>query len=147
MTSVPVNLKLGRIIRRAASLKEGTKRRKSMQTAREAEEGRNTSALAQPRSRTVQPIPALASPAWIPKKFPDRTTPHPRRRSFSLPTANSQPPTALTLLRLRRGNMPALEIKIPLQRALRGPRAPPTSSLTASPSLCRAQLCLPSVRL
>jgi hypothetical protein len=88
-----------------------------MQTAREAEEGRNTSDLAQPRSRTVQPIPALASQAWIPKKFPYRTAPHPRRRSFSLQTANSQPPTAITLLGLRRGNMPALEIKISLQRA------------------------------
>jgi hypothetical protein len=84
-----------------------------MERARETVEGRKTSTLVQSRSRTVQPIPDLASPVRIPKKFPDRTAPHPHRRSFPTPEGHYHPGRApstpnrppLTLLGLHRGNI------------------------------------------
>jgi hypothetical protein len=86
-----------------------------MERAREAAEGRKTSALAQSRSRTLQSIPDLVSPARIPKKFPDRTAPHPCRRSFPTPQGHDHPgrtpPTPNLPPRsppgLHRGNMTA----------------------------------------
>ncbi len=77
--------------------------------AREAEAGRNTSTLVQPRSRIVQTTPVLDSPPRIPKNAPDRLAPPRASDPFSLPTrkGNSQPPNTISLFRLRRGNMTA----------------------------------------
>ncbi len=75
-----LNLELGKV---QCSNREKPQRR-------EAEAGRNTSALVQPRSRIVQTIPVLASPARIPKKYSRSPCASPRRRSFLTPNPQGQ---------------------------------------------------------
>jgi hypothetical protein len=99
-----------------------------------AAEGRKTSALAQPRCRIAQPIPALPRQVGSQKIFPivPRLTraadPFPPRKG----TTNSQPPTTLTLLGLRRGNM-SVDTSKSTYNGLARPSRSLTSSLTASP--------------
>jgi hypothetical protein len=118
-----------------------------MERAREAAEGRKTSALAQPRSRTVQPIPALASPARIPKKIPDRTAPHPRRRSFPTPQGHYHPVRAPQTPN-RPPRSPSLGCAVAICRQTHpnpptmdscDPRAPPTSSRSVGTGRVRSR--------
>jgi hypothetical protein len=127
-----------------------------MERAREAVEGRKTSTLVQSRSRTVQPIPDLVSPTRIPKKFPDRTASHPRRRSFhtpeghyhpgSAPSTPNHPPHSPSL-----GYAVAIYMSVDTSKSTYNGLARSSCSthviVVTSPSLCRAQLCSPSVSL